>query len=99
MAKKLNKFAAFCEKKAIAGGKITENSSARPLLYDISRHWRALLNATRCQSVTAGTWTEKEEEAGEIVISALTYLRRIGCKDIEQLLNDTVDRYERKLTE
>lgn len=93
MAKKLNKFASLCESVLLAGGKITENSSARPLLYDISRHWRALLNASGYTDNISGKWSEQEEKSGEIVISALTYLKRIGCEDIELLLGDLIRRH------
>ena len=96
MAITLNKYAARCEEIALAGGKITPNSSATPLLYDISRNWRELLEATNFQSLNDGPWSEKEEAAGEVIISAITYLQRIGCKDIEQLLKDTIERHARQ---
>lgn len=96
MAITLNKYAVICEEIAIAGGKISPNSSAAPLLYDISRHWRELLEATNFQSLGDGQWSEKEELASEVIISAITYLRRIGCKNIEQLLKDTIERHARQ---
>lgn len=91
MAKKLNNCALRCEELAIAGGKITAQSSERPLLYDISRNWRAALDATGFRSQNLPQWSEKEEAAGELIISALAYLRRIGCKDIEQLIYDILE--------
>lgn len=96
MAITLNKYAIRCEKIAIAGGKITPNSSAQPLLYDISRNWRKLLDATNFKSDNPGDWSEKEESASEVIVSTLTYLQRIGCKDIEQLLKDTIERHTRQ---
>lgn len=96
MAITLNKYAIRCEEIAVAGGKITTNSSARPLLYDISRHWRVLLDATDFPSGNPGQWSEKEEAASEVIISAVTYLQRIGCKNIEQLLKDTIERLARQ---
>lgn len=93
MAIPLNKFAARCEELAITRGKITRNSSAQPLLYDISRNWRLLLEATRFKAVGTDQWSEKEEAAVEVIISALAYLRRIGCENIEQLLKDTMERH------
>lgn len=91
MAITLNKYAVKCEELAIASGKITPNSSATPLLYDISRNWRKLLDATTFKG-ESGEWNEKEEAAGEVIISAVTYLQRIGCNNIEQLLKDTIER-------
>lgn len=95
MAITLNKCAIRCEEIAIAGGKITNNSSARPLLYDISRNWRTLLDATNFKS-GLGEWSEKEAAAGEVLISTLTYLQRIGCKNIEKLLKDIIERHARQ---
>ena len=97
MAITLNKSAIRCEEIAIASGKITPNSSARPLLYDISRDWRTLLDATASPSNNPGPWSKREEAASEVIISALTYLRRIGCKNIEQLLKDTIERHARQI--
>lgn len=90
MAITLNKFAVRCEEEAIANGRITQNSSPSPLLYDISRNWRDLLDATAFVG-ESGKWSEKEEAASKVIISAVTYLQRIGCQNIEQLLRDTLE--------
>lgn len=95
MAITLNKQAAKCEEIALAGGKITHMSSSRTVLYDISRNWRNLLDATDFPSDNQPDWNEKEEAAAEVLVSALTYLRRIGCKNIERLLLDTIERHTR----
>ena len=95
MAIPLNKAAVRCEKMAIANGRITPNSSSRPLLYDISRHWRRLLDATGYRSESLSLWSEREVEASEVIISSLAYLQRIGCSNIEQLLKDTMERHAR----
>lgn len=95
MAIALNKHAIRCEEIAIASGKITPTSSATPILYDISRDWRKLLESTAFVSVNSKEWSEREESAGELVVSALTYLQRIGCRNIEQLLRDTIERLDR----
>ena len=97
MAITLNKYAAQCEQIAIAGGKITPTSSAQPLLYDISRNWRKLLDATNFPENETSEWSEKEEAAGEVIISAVTYLQRIGCKNIEKLLKDTIEQHARQI--
>lgn len=94
--KKINKYAAQCEEAMLAGGRITTESSARPLLYDISRHWRRLLKATGHISDNLSNWSEREEVASEILITALAYLNRIGCKDIEDLLIDKLNHISRK---
>lgn len=95
-AKKLNKQAIQCENMAIACGKITPLSSPQVSLYDISRCWRELLGATSFPSVKMPEWNEKEEAAADVLIATLTYLRRIGCRDIERLLRDAIERHARK---
>lgn len=97
MAITLNKYAVRCEQLAIAEGKITSTSSAQPLLYDISRNWRALLDATNFRSLSLDTWSEKEEMAGEVMVSTLAYLQRIGCSNIEQLLKDVLERQAQRI--
>lgn len=93
MAIKLNQQAIRCEEIALAGGKITPLSSSRTLLYDISREWRKLLDSTSFQSENLTGWSEKEESAAEVLVATLTYLQRIGCKNIEQLLRDAIERH------
>lgn len=97
MALPLKKFAAQCVKSAIEGGKITKASSPRVSLYDISRRWRELYDATGFQSLSVKGWTEKEVAAARVVIASLTYLERIGCKNVEQLLLKTLEHESAKL--
>lgn len=92
MAITLNKQAVRCEKTAIAQGKITPLSSSRASLYEISRKWRMLLDATSFPSKEAPQWSEREITAAEMMVETLVYLRRIGCDDIEQLLRDVIER-------
>lgn len=94
MAITLNKQAKMCEKAALQSGRITPDSPAGTFLYDISRHWRRLIKATNFIS-RLGRWSEKEVCAGEVIISAVTYLQRLGCTDIEQLLRDTMEQKTR----
>ncbi|MCM1141765.1 MAG: hypothetical protein NC453_24610 [Muribaculum sp.] len=96
MAITLNKQAIRCEEIALAGGKITPLSSPRTSLYDISREWRKLLDSTSFPSQNLPKWSEKEEAAAEVLIATLTYLQRIGCKNIEQLLRDAIERQARQ---
>ncbi len=99
MAITLNKQAIRCEEIAIASGKITPSSSARPLLYDISRSWRDLCDATGFKSDNPGPWSEREEQAAEVMVATITYLQRIGCKNIERLLLDTIERHSQQIEE
>ena len=96
MAITLNKHAIRCVKIALAKGIITPTSSARTSLYDISRHWRKLTEATSYVGET-GEWSEREEEAAQVIISTLTYLQRIGCIDIEKLLKNTIEQMDREI--
>lgn len=93
MAIPLKKFAMQCEEVAIANGCITPESSPTATLYDISRHWRNLCNASAFKSMTLKGWTEKEECAAEVIIASLVYLQRIGCSDVEKLVRDTLARH------
>lgn len=86
MAITLNKLAKQCHKKALIDGKITETSSSTPLLYEISRNWRRLADATSFRSDRNPEYSEKEANAADVILSTITYLQRIGCKNIEQLL-------------
>lgn len=96
MALPLKKFAAQCEEVAIANGKITPLSSPSVSLHDISREWRVLHKATAFKSLNLPDWSEKEEGAADVIIAALTYLQRIGCKDIEKLLRETLEHHRRQ---
>ena len=93
----LNKRAKRWLEMAIERGIISPESSSTPLLYDISRHWRMLLDATDFKSDNPGPWSEKEEAASEIIISAVTYLRHLGCERIEELLLDTIERHAKEI--
>ena len=96
MAIPLKKFAMQCEEVAIANGTITPLSSPTTSLYDISRHWRELCDATSLKSMNLDGWNEKEEGAADVIIAALTYLQRIGCKDIEKLLREALEQKRRQ---
>lgn len=96
MAIPLKKYAQQCEETAIANGKITPLTSPSVSLHDISREWRELCKATTYRSDILKDWNEKEEGAAEVIIAALTYLQRIGCKDIEQLLRDALEQHRRQ---
>lgn len=96
MAIPLKKFAEQCEEVALANGKITQLSSPTVSMYDISRKWRALCKATAFKSDNLQDWSEKEEGAAEVIIATLTYLQRIGCKNIEQLLRAALEQHRRQ---
>lgn len=96
MAITLNKHAIQCEQIALAGGIITPLSSPRASIYDISRCWRRLLDATGFPSGNMPGWNEKEEAAAEVIIATLIYLQRIGCSNIEQLLREAIERHARQ---
>ena len=55
---------------ALEQGIITEQSSPQVLLYDISRHWRELLDATNFASLTLVGWNEKEDVAAELSVGS-----------------------------
>lgn len=96
MAIPLKKFAAQCEEVAFAKGKIVPTTSPTVSLYDISRKWRELCKATCFKNTNLQDWSEKEVCAAEVLIATLTYLQRIGCKDIEKLLRETLEYHRRQ---
>ena len=52
--------------------------------------------ASTFKSSNLPDWSEKEEGASEVIIAALTYLQRIGCRDIERLLRETLEHHRRQ---
>lgn len=77
--------------KAIAAGWINDNSSSNVARDEISRNWRHLLRATRFSSPSYGGRPEREIVAARIIISALRYLKMVGCTDVERLLNEVLE--------
>ena len=93
MAITLNKeYGALCEEITAANEYLTPESSARPLIYDISRNWRELADATPFVCDKDRRYSEQEVAAAKVVISSICYLQRIGCPDVERLLKDTIER-------
>lgn len=76
---------------AHAAGLITDESSSTVAVYQISRYWRELFQtATRHRSETLPQWNEKEVAAAKVITSALLFLAMEGCRNVEQLIIDTV---------
>lgn len=92
----LNKLAAKCFEIAMRRGKINKYTSARAILMAISAEWRELTQATKFRSGHIPQYSEQEEEAADVIISTLTYLKRIGCKNIEQLIKDKIEFNEKR---
>lgn len=82
--------------KARASGIITAESSSIVAVYQISRYWRELFQtATRHRSELLPQWTEKEVAAAKVITSALLFLAMEGCRNVEQLIIDTVNADEK----
>lgn len=76
---------------AHAAGLIMGESSSTVAVYQISRYWRELFQtATRHRSETLPQWNEKEVSAAKVITSALLFLAMEGCRNVEQLIIDTV---------
>lgn len=81
---------------AHAAGLITAESSSTVAVYQISRYWRELFQtATRHRSETLPQWNEKEVAAAKVITSALLFLAMEGCRNVEQLIIDTVNADEK----
>lgn len=87
----LNKLAKRCLEIAIRRGRINSYTSRHAIIVAISVEWRKLLNASKYRSEHLSNYSEQEEEAASIIISTLIYLKRIGCKNIEQLIKDKIE--------
>lgn len=73
-------------------GLITAESSSTVAVYQISRYWRELFKkATRHRSDILPGWNEKEHAAAKVITSALLFLAMEQCKDVEQLIIDTIN--------
>lgn len=92
----LNKLAVKCREIALRRHKITRDSSHKGLAIGISMEWRELVNASDDPSKHISDYSEREEEAADIIIAAMTYLQSIGCKDIEQLIKDKISFNEKR---
>ena len=81
---------------AHASGLITAESSSTVAVYQISRYWRELFQkSTRHRSDTLTQWSEKEHAAAKIITSALLFLALEECRNVEQLIIDTVNADEK----
>ena len=87
----LNTLAKKCFEIALKRKKIVETTSPKAVVLAISSEWRELAEAGKERSTHIPSWSEREEEAADVIIATLTYLERIGCKNIEQLLKDKVE--------
>lgn len=87
----LNKLAKRCLEIAIRKGKINSYTSRHAIIVSISVEWRELLNASKYRSERLPNYSEQEIAAAGIIISTITYLSRIGCVNIEQLIKDTIE--------
>ena len=88
---KLNKLADFVYKTAIRRGKIRDSSSPMLAIAQISAEWRELWEATNARSEHLPIYSEKEEEAADVIIATISFLKHIGCDDIEALLRAKID--------
>lgn len=81
---------------AHASGLITAESSSSVVVYQISRHWRELFQkATRHRCDTLPQWNEKEVAAAKIITSTLLFLAMEECRNVEQLIIDTINADEK----
>lgn len=87
----LNRLAKRCFDIALKRKKMTETTSPKAVVLAISSEWRELAEAGKDRSNHIPSWSEREEEAADVIIATLTYLEKIGCNDIEQLLKDKVE--------
>ena len=85
----LNRLAKRCFDIALKRKKMTETTSPKAVVLAISSEWRELAEAGKERSNHIPSWSEREEEAADVIIATL--LEKIGCNDIEQLLKDKVE--------
>lgn len=86
----LNKLAKRCLRIAIRRKKLGRDSSPHAIVVAISCEWRGLCKASEYRSNNIPKYSEQEEAAADVIIEAITYLEKIGCRNIDQLLKDKV---------
>lgn len=87
----LNKLAEKSYHIDMRRGKINIHTSRRAIINAISTEWRELFNAQKEPSNHLPQYTEQEEEAADVIITTMTFLHKIGCNNIEQLIRDKID--------
>lgn len=92
----LNKLAEKCYQIALRRGKINIYTSRRAIINAISTEWRELSGAAKERSNHLPKYSEQEEEAADVIITTMTFLQKIGCSDIEQLIKDKIDYNEHR---
>ncbi|MDE5976281.1 MAG: hypothetical protein K2G69_07015 [Muribaculaceae bacterium] len=71
--------------RMLRSGLLKPNSTSRPYLYDISRHWRKLLKTSKGKC--KGGYDREEWEAGRIIAATIKYLKvRNPALDIDDLI-------------
>ena len=92
----LNRFAQRCLNIMKKRFKMNEHSSRKAFSIRIEAVWRKFDIASKYRSDNLPKYSEDEELAAEMIIYLVAYLKRFGCEDIEQLINDKIEFDDRK---
>lgn len=87
----LNRLAQRCLDLMMKRFKMNEHSSRKAFSIRVEAIWRKFDVASKYRSDNLPEYSEDEELAAEMIIYLVAYLKRFGCKDIEQLIKDKID--------
>lgn len=87
----LNRFAQRCLDVMVRRFKMNEHSSRKAFSLRVGAIWRKFDASSKYKSDNLPKYSEDEELAAEMIIYLVAYLKRFGCKDIEQLIKDKIE--------
>ena len=86
----LNKLSKSLYDMLMARRKITRDSSVMAFTVRVSKHWRLMLEAARGWGAD-GSREKGERACADVIVDALMWLQKSGCRDIEQLVKDRME--------
>lgn len=95
---KLNIYAMKSHGQAIARGDYAEGSNPMVIVLKETRAWCKLHQAQMdsknlpLEPSRIEGYSLREEAAGEVIVSMMEYLQHVGCKDIETLIRQVIER-------
>ncbi len=86
----LNKLSKSLYETLMVRKKITRDSSVMAFTVRVSKHWRQMLEAARGWKED-GAREKGERACADVIVDALMFLQKSGCRDIEQLVRDRME--------
>lgn len=86
----LNKLSKSLYETLMVRRKITRDSSVMVFTVRVSKHWRQMLECARGWNGD-GSREKGERACADVIVDALMFLQKSGCRDIEQLVRDRME--------